>query len=137
MVIQAIGPLEVDPKGAIPVLCQGPAILHSTHQSGHLDIALRAGGLSWRASALILCLGMYQVACVVMPTSGAVLPLSCDSTHYRRITSLYHHQNSSGQFTQLHEKARLSRLVTKIQALWIFKAPWERAYAGLDWQEAN
>ena len=92
MVIQAIGPLEVDPKGAIPVLCQGPAILHSTHQSGHLDIALRAGSLSWRASALILCLGMYQVACVLLPTSGAVLPLSCDTTHYRRITSLYHHQ---------------------------------------------
>lgn len=61
VVIKAVGPLEVDPKSAIPVLCKGPPILNGPHQAGHFHIALRASGLCGRAGALILCLCMYQV----------------------------------------------------------------------------
>ena len=63
MIIEAISPLEVDTQGSVPVLSQGPAPLNGPHQAGHFHIALRAGGLSWRATALILSLCMDQVAC--------------------------------------------------------------------------
>ena len=63
MIIQAVSSLEVDAQGAIPALGKGSPILHSPHQTGHLYVALRAGGLGGRAAALILCLCMYQIAC--------------------------------------------------------------------------
>ena len=63
VVIQAVSSLEVDSECAIPVLSEGPPILHSPHQAPHLNVALRASGLSGRATALVLCLCMYQIAC--------------------------------------------------------------------------
>lgn len=63
VVIEAISPLEVDAQGAVPMLGQGPAPLNGSHQPGHFHIALRASGLSWRATALILSLCMNQIAC--------------------------------------------------------------------------
>lgn len=67
MVIEAMSPLEVDAQGAVPVLGQGPAPLNGPHQPGHFHIALRASGLSWRATALVLSLCMNQVACSKEP----------------------------------------------------------------------
>ena len=77
VVIQAISSLEVDSKSAIPVLSEGAAILHSPHQAAHLDIALRASGLSGRATALVLCLCMYQIACSEQHLCPCMCQIAC------------------------------------------------------------
>ena len=77
VVIQAVSSLEVDSECAIPVLRKGPPILHSPHQAPHLDIALRAGGLSGRATALVLCLCMYQIACSAQHLCPCVYIKAC------------------------------------------------------------